>query len=111
MLGTFIGSLPFANDAVSNTKVTMKAGRGQLFALKLVNTTAATAYLQLFDKAAADVTVGTTAPDFFFRLAANESVVISTAFPYAFANGLVLAGTTTSTGNTGAAISVTAFYE
>lgn len=107
--GTFVGTRPFFNDAVAGTKVVVKAGVGDLYFLKLVNTTAAAAYLQLFDQVTANVTVGTTGPDWAIRLTANESVVIPVT-AWQFVNGLIIAGTTTPTGATGAAISVSALY-
>ena len=107
MSATFVGGKAFFNDAVAGTKVAAKAAPGFLYTLKLVNTTAAVAYLQVFDKLAADVTVGTTTPDFCFRLAANESVTIPLELAIQFFNGITFAGCTTATGSTGAAISVT----
>lgn len=107
----FVGSLPFSNDAVNATKVAVKSGRGLLHMLRLINTTGATAYLQVFDKLSADVTVGTTTPDWFVRLGSNESLQLPIPVPAQFLNGMVIAGTTTATGNTNAAISVTALFE
>jgi hypothetical protein len=113
----FVGSQPFFNDAVTAV-VQVKAGAGFVYALKLVNTTGLTAYLQLFDRVAASVTLGTTAPKMVFRLAANESVTIPLLAPMALGQaindgtgGISLAGTTTPGGNTTAAISVSAVYQ
>lgn len=111
MLGTFIGTIPFFNDAVAATKVVVKAAAGKLYALRLVNTTGATAYLQIFDALTANVTVGTTVPNWVIRLGANESLSLPWVLPVDFANGLVIAGTTTAGGNTGAAISALALYQ
>src|SRR6185436_14258005 len=102
----FDGALPYFNDAVGDTKQTLKDGPGMLYMLRLVNTTGQTAYLQFFDKLADDVTVGTTAHDWAIRLGANESYEMPPSLPLQFFKGLVLAGTTTATGATGAAISV-----
>lgn len=107
----FAGSLPFFNDSVAGTKVVVKAAGGHLVALRLLNTTAAAAYLQMFDKLTAAVTVGTTTPDFTLRLAANEAIILQIPLPWSFVLGLVIAGTTTATGSTGAAISVSALYD
>lgn len=102
-----INAAPFFNDAVSNTIVQVKSSRGDLYGLKLVNTTAATAYLQIFGELAANVVLGTTAPVMTIRLAANESIFCSTPVPVSVGpNGISVAGTTTPTGSTGAAISV-----
>lgn len=95
------------NDAVSNTAVAIAPGRASLMSLRLVNTTAAVAYLQVFNAAQASVTVGTTTPAFVVRLGANESLSIG-LLGLQMANGISMAGTTTAGGSTGAAISVLA---
>lgn len=106
------GASPFFNDAVAGTVVNIKASAaGQLYHLKLVNTTAAAAYLQIFNVKAASVTLGTTVATWTLRLAANESVNIPMACPLGLGgSGISIAGTTTATGLTGAAISVSALY-
>jgi hypothetical protein len=111
-LGAYQGLTPFSDDNVAGTVKNIKAsGPGQLFALKLVNTTAAVAYLQLFALPAASVNLGTTVPYFFIRLNANESVMVAANEPINFnGSGISAAGTTTAGGNTGAQISVTALY-
>lgn len=102
----FVGAKGYFNDSVAGTKATAKAARAMVHAIKLVNTTAAAAYLQMFDKAAADVTVGTTPADFTIPLAASESLTLPLHLPLEFVLGIVLAGTTTAGGSTGAAIKV-----
>jgi hypothetical protein len=77
--------------------------------VEYLNTTAAIAYLQIFWKAVADVTIGTTTPDVVIGLPASGGAVIP------FADGgwktrgtsFSIAATTTRTGLTGAAVSVT----
>lgn len=111
---SFQGSQPFFNDAVAGTVVNIKTnGQALLCGLKLVNTTAAAAYLQFFDAPAASVVLGTTVPKWVIRLGANESTNPSDLTPpVAFlGTGLSCAGTTTPGGNTGAAISVSAWLE
>lgn len=105
--------IPFFNDAVAGTVVQVKGnGPARLKALRLVNTTAAAAYLQVFDKMATAVTLGTTAPKFAVRLAANETLVLALLqYIEVGGTGLSLAGTTTPTGLTGAAVSVLASFE
>ncbi len=117
MLGTFSGAQPFFNDAVAGTVVAVKSGMGFITELKLVNTTAAVAYLQIFDVAQANVTLGTTTPAMVYRLAANESVNVPLTVPLELGRlkgasaGISMAGTTTASGSTGAAISVSALYQ
>jgi hypothetical protein len=122
------GATGWFNDAVSGTVVPVtQNGPVSIYGLKLVNTTASAAYLQLFNTPASVVTLGTTVPTFVIRLGSNESVWLPMTVPLAISaagnpltvtangingtgGGLSLAGTTTSTGSTGAAISVSLFY-
>ncbi len=119
---------PFANDAVT-TVVQVKATQGVIFSLYAVNTTAATAYLQVFCKSSASVTLGTTVPDFFVRLPSTTvsatlnggTANVPLSFPAGVCGlladgatagtGISVAGTTTATGATGAAVSVTAAFK
>lgn len=113
----FVTAQPFFNDAVAATIVQVKAGRGQLHALKLVNTTSAAAYLQVFDLLSSEVTLGTTPPRWVVRLAADESTTIPMLTPLGLGlgqgdnAGISLAGTTSAGGVTPAAISVSALFE
>jgi hypothetical protein len=115
------GGTGFFNDAVAGTVVPVKQnGPVQVFGLKLVNTTAAVAYLQMFNVPAGAVTLGTTQAAFVVRLSANETVWMPMTIPLAISaagnalsvngGGLSIAGTTTATGSTGAAISVGLMY-
>lgn len=102
----------FYNDAVT-TAVQVKASRGQVYGLKLINTTAAAAYLQVFFKPAAQVVLGTTVPDLVVPLAANESVVWPMDTPAGLGGtgtGITIAGTTTPGGLTGAALKVSMLF-
>lgn len=101
----FVGAQPFFNDAVAGTKAEVKGAPGFLHAIHVVNTTAATAYLQIHDKLAANTTIGTDVPVMCVRLAANATVTIPLEMPLQFKNGITIAGTTTAGGAVGAAIS------
>lgn len=95
---------PYFNDDVAGTAELVQAGRTVVYAYNMHNTTAADAFLLLYDAAAAaSVTVGTTAPDYVIPAGANE--IVQGQFPagIAFANGLVIASTTATEGSTGAA--------
>lgn len=123
LAGYFQGAViatPFFNDAVT-TVVDLNGDTAGLIAptvlyMHLVNTTAATAYLQIFKNSAANVTLGTTAPDWTIRLNANESRDITVPWSLggegkqagASLAALSIAGTTTATGAVTAAISVQA---
>ncbi len=92
----------FYNDAVAETPVQAFIGRGNLYAFLAENNFASTAYIQFFDAAdIADVTVGTTAPDFTFRIPADGAMgrdPSDTPLHY-FVKGCVIAVTATRTGN------------
>lgn len=74
----------------------------------LLNTTAAVAYLQIFNIAAGSVTLGTTVPWLSIGLPASAAMVLPLPEGGILAkgSGLSVAGTTTRTGSTGAAIDV-----
>ena len=75
---------------------------------ELANTTAAIAYLQVFWKAAADVTLGTTAPDVVIGLPASGGAVLHFEGEGWHTGGTAwsFAGTTTRTGSTQALVDV-----
>jgi hypothetical protein len=131
-------AIPWFSDDVAGTVLEIKHGPATLDSLKLVNTTDATAYLQVFNLVQSAVVLGTTAPVMTIRLGANESIFIpihanltslsgsgSNVVNFGFSSftttqplttgtasptGLSVAGTTTATGSTGAGISVLALY-
>lgn len=76
--------------------------------LTFLNTTAAVAYLQIFNLPAASVTIGTTAPALSIGVPLSAAIVI--ALPEDGLNlagsGLSIAGTTTRAGLTGAGLDV-----
>lgn len=93
--------------AVADTVKLVKTGPTILLSVTMHNTTAADAFLQCHNKAAAtDVTLGTTAPDFVIPVAANG--IQSFEFPLGalFPLGLCIAGTTAVAGASAAAIDV-----
>jgi len=78
-----------------------------------INVTAATAavsYLQVFDKQSGSVTLGTTVPDFWIEMPASNINRIELVKPLKFNTGFSIAGTTTSTGNTGVNVDVFITY-
>lgn len=100
--------LLYFNNAVT-TDVTVSTEAANIILLRVVNTTAATAYLQMFNAVATAVTLGTNAPTHVIRLGANESITIKFTDDLPMnlgGTGLSIAGTTTENGNTTAALSV-----
>lgn len=105
---------PFSSQ-VSGTKTTVTAVPSRVLGYHLMNTTAAIAYVQVFDKLAANVTVGTTTPDFVIPLAANGSAILpispKPANPISFSTGCVIACCTSRSNSTGAAVDVLIWTE
>ncbi len=90
------------------TKATVFTGPGKLLGISIENPASnAITYVQLFDALAADVTVGSTTPKYAFAVdaAAASHVTVRDIKPsnvvlMEFNKGLVVAATTTATGNT-----------
>lgn len=106
------GLTTFFNGAVTNTAVAVKASAGQVYSWMLFNPSGAVAYLQVFNVAAAGVTVGTTAPLFSIPVQAGTQVPFSTDIGIAFGTAISVAATTTPTGSSapGTAMVVNIFY-
>src|SRR3972149_3110184 len=99
------------SDTVGGTKVEVSDNPNVLiYAFHLLNTTAAAAYLQVFDADSDNVTVGTTVADYVFGLSANGMATIMLPKPKRHSVGFTVAGTTTATGNTGANIQTVISY-
>ena len=93
---------PIIKDSVAGTALLVRAGKIEVDAVEAINTTAAAAYLQLFDAAtAASVTPGTTLPVFVLKSAANDPSAYKLG-GWVFQLGVVVASTTTVIGATGA---------
>jgi hypothetical protein len=104
--------------SIGSTAETIKATAGTAFMLNIDNTNnaGAASYVKLYDTNAA-VTVGTTVPDWTFKIPAGQAVIIplltttaaSSTQGISFANGLVIAcvtvgGTAGTTAPTSAVI-------
>ncbi len=82
-------------SAITNaTKATVIAASCLIDGIYILNEMAADSYLQMFNKLAADVSVGTTVPDFVIGIEANSSRDITFRKPIGFSIGLVIASTT-----------------
>ena len=88
-----------------NTAQASKADPGTLYYLHVVNSNTADAYLQLFDAATGDVTVGTTTPVLTLLIPGGDgtnSGALDRAFneaPINFETAITYACTTTPTGS------------
>jgi len=91
----------YYNGSLSQTKVEVVAGACNLYGFEIENNDAASEiFVQIFDKLAANVTVGTTAPDYSFRVPAGTNFgKDAESFPIRFhSTGITIACTSTRTG-------------
>ncbi len=91
---------PYQHAAATDTPLLVQAGETLLYGWEMVNNEAAASYLRLFNAAAAaDVTLGTTAPDYVITTAASVSTARTLNKPLRFSLGLVIGSCTTATGS------------
>lgn len=105
------GGLSIVTGSVGATATAIKASAGQLYGYHLFNTTAAVAYVQLFNVAAASVTLGSTAPTLSIGIPASGGVTVNFDKGIPFATAISYACTTTRTGSSGATCDVNFFYK
>lgn len=99
------------NALVGGTKAEVTDDPNVLvYTIHILNTTAAVAYLQVFDADSADVTVGTTTADYVFGVAASGVRDIVLPKPIRHTVGFTVASTTARDGSTGANQEVTITY-
>ena len=101
------------SGSVTGTVIAISSRTCVFSSIQFLNTTAAVAYLQVFNLPAASVTIGTTAPVVSFGVAASGTQAIT--FPrdgwFVGGSGCSVAGTTTRAGSTGASQDVNIIYE
>ena len=96
----------YFNNALLATATAVAAREGTIYFIEVSNPTTDDVYLQLFDVAAADVTLGTTTPTLALLVPAGTSTTDRGAMDKMFPEGLYFgtsitaAITTTATGNT-----------
>lgn len=83
-----------------NTKQTVQTGRTLVYGWNIHNPNGAVMYVQMFNKAAGDVTVGTTVNDYSVLVPANGNAYADRNTPINFDTGFVVACTTTEDGST-----------
>lgn len=106
------GAKPFKLRDLAGTVTRVGPARGVVvYSLSVVNNTAATAFIQIFNVAAnTSVALGTTNPDKEFQVAANATLVLPmSAVGEWFPLGCFAASTTAERGNTGSAAGVQFF--
>ena len=86
------GLTKYRETDLNGTKSAVKASSGTIHAIVADNAAnAAVSYLKLWDVASGSVTVGTTAPDFIFRIPASTKRTIVFQEGLAFATALTAA--------------------
>jgi hypothetical protein len=98
------GTTLFYDNDLDETKVEVKATAGQIYWMHVMNLKASVLYLQIFDLAAASVTVGTTTPDMQFVLPTQGDTngagfVLTIPNGIAMGTGITIACTTDSEGS------------
>jgi hypothetical protein len=104
----------FSDPALLATKAVVAAVPASIYGYHIHNPNAAIAYVQVFNKLTAGVTVGTTVPDWVIGIPANGTVNLSPGTAgIDFSTGVVIAATTTTGGLTalGAGLQVGIFYK
>lgn len=97
---TNIGGDAYSNTNLLATKVAARAYKCRLFNLNIYNPSNAVAYVQFFDAASGDVTVGSTTPTRVIALPTLTGISTAHYQPFRFNTALTIAATTTATGNT-----------
>jgi hypothetical protein len=91
----------FTNAAVTNSAVLVSSTPATLTFINVANANASIVYVQVFNASAANqVTVGTTAPVFWFPVTTSNPINQELHLGYTFSKGIVIAVTTTPTGGT-----------
>jgi hypothetical protein len=104
-------SKTFFDDDVVATDVLVQTGPTELHGWDIHNAVAAVTFVVFFNAAAvADVTIGTTVPDYAISMVASGNAEAKLASPMLFPLGLVIASLTTTDGSTGAASDVSLSY-
>lgn len=91
------GAKVYRSTDIGGTKEAVKASSGAIYAIIVDNSAnAAASYLKLWDAASGDVTVGTTAPDWVFKIPASVKRTIPIPEGLAFGTALTAACVTTA---------------
>lgn len=107
------GGTTFHYNGGTNTLTQIKATAGQLYWLHVMNLSASVVYLQLFNKASASVTLGTTVADMIFPIP-TQATTSGAGFVLSIPNGIAMGvgisyAITTTKGGSTAATADTAF--
>jgi len=93
------------NGPADDTLLAIKNTQGgQFYGLSATNGDAAVRYLQVFNKAAADVTLGSDTPYIVIPMASSADINVNYLGGVFMQDGISVACTTTRDGNTGATV-------
>jgi hypothetical protein len=101
--------IPVKKIGLNATLVQFAGAPSRLMAVSIVNSSAATAFIQLFNNTTGNVTLGTTTPDLEYEVAAAGSLNAQYVDGILFSGGIAGASTTTDGGLTGSAAGVEVF--
>ena len=93
-------SIPLFDSDGDNTAQAAKTTPGRVHSLQVYNGSDANAFIQFFDTAVADVTVGTTTPIQSYFVPVGGAYTSEYPFAWKFKTAITYACTTTATGNT-----------
>lgn len=93
--------------ALTNTAQVIKASAGNLYGYYMMNPNTTTAYVMIYNIAAASVTVGTSTAQCVFAIPAGAAANLMMPYPISFSNaGWSIAAATTGAGNTAPTIAL-----
>ncbi len=107
--GQLVTQRPATKAKLRNLAATVqavKAAAGILYAIEIINGTAAACYVQIFDKAAGSVVLGTDTPDWEYLVGIGAQVIQHLGTGLNFTTAIAIASTTTEGGLTGSASGV-----
>jgi hypothetical protein len=111
-LSTFNGTSSDGGTALTSTAQAVKASAGQLYGWFIYNPNDEVSYVNVYNVAAASVTVGTTNPLFHIPIPAGQGANVAFPFGIAFSTAISAAATKTAGSNTApdTAMEVVLFY-
>ena len=99
-----------SNTALTNSAKAVKASAGTLGGYIISNPNTTMAFVQIFDVAAASVTLGTTRPNLVVGIPAQSTAHIEMTAGIKFATAIAVAATTTDSGSTAPTSGLTATF-
>lgn len=97
-------------SALTSTKVQIKATAANFYGCHIYSSNSAVTYIQIFNKASANVTVGSTAPDIVLVVPAGGWADEGYTIPIALGTGFTVAATTTASGSGAPTTALTANF-